>query len=204
MNKNYIFRSYLNRYFLTLLSQPYYQCSIFQINNFEFSVIISEILNNVKFWQKLQFQPSGIVCVRVVLITRCQKFCATKQMMLTIQKKMQQARKNAGLGTSFPSLKENLDRLGPVLGTVVSFIGFFSILCSFLYSGIYFSKFSCFSFFFLLRHSYSKKHPNENESNLSVGTGLFHWPALLTFYTAQHQKVSSIEWLRWLIFQLVH
>ena len=41
-----------------------------------------------------------------------------------------------------------------------------------------------------------KKGPYENESNHSVGNGLFHLRALLTFYTAQHQMVSFIEWLR--------
>ena len=49
-----------------------------------------------------------------------------------------------------------------------------------------------------------KKHPNEIKSNLSVDGGLFHWLALLTFYTMQHQKLSFIEWINTLIFKLVH
>ena len=31
-----------------------------------------------------------------------------------------------------------------------------------------------------------------------VDGGLFHWRALKTFYTAQHQTVSFIEWFKYL------
>ena len=86
---------------------------------------------------------------------------------------------------------------------VVSIGGFFSILCSFLYSGILYSIFSCFPFYFS-DVIVSQKSQYENESNHSVGGGLFHLRALLTFHTAQHKKVSFIEWLRWLNFELVH
>ena len=84
---------------------------------------------------------------------------------------------------------------------VVSIGVFLSISNSFLYKGNYYSIFSCFPFYssyVIVVH----KNPYEDESNHSVGGGLFHWRALLTFYTAPHQKVSFIEWLRWLIFKL--
>ena len=42
-----------------------------------------------------------------------------------------------------------------------------------------------------------KKRPNEIQSNLSMGGGLFHLRALLTFHTALHQKDSFMKWLLW-------
>ena len=60
----------------------------------------------------------------------------------------------------------------------------------FLYSVLFsvqwnlFLKIQLFSFLLWWRHSYSKELPYENESKLSVGGGLFHWRALLNFYTA--------------------
>ena len=55
---------------------------------------------------------------------------------------------------------------------VVSINGFFSILCSLLYSEIYYFKFSCFPFY-SGDVIVSQKSPNENESNLSEGGAYF-------------------------------
>ena len=89
-------------------------------------------------------------------------------------------------------------------GEVVSISGFFSIsvLCFVQWS--LFLIFQLFLFCTLVTSELVRKHPNEIQYDLSVGGGLFHWRALLTFYTAQHEKGSFIGWFIWLIFKLVH
>ena len=92
---------------------------------------------------------------------------------------------------------------GQAQWVVVSLV-IFSLFCAGFYTKELNTQYSAVFICTLVPSQLVKKGPYENESNLSVGSGLFHWRALLTFYTAQHQKVSFIEWLRWLIFKLVH
>ena len=80
----------------------------------------------------------------------------------------------------------------------------FSLFCAVLCTVKFIPHISAVFLSTLVTLQLVKKRPNEIQSNLSVGGGLFHWQSLLTFYTAQHQKVSFIERLRWLIFKLVH
>ena len=87
---------------------------------------------------------------------------------------------------------------------VVSISAFSSILRRFLHKGAYYSIFSCFpSYSSDIIVSQKKVHMTSNLTFQWVVACLIDGP-ILTFYTAEHQKVFSIEWLRWLIFQLVH